>query len=283
MDRSQTETIARLPLLASAPETLRQRIADIMGVVGEQAAVAQGEALLHEGHLGENLGYVLVEGAVTVEKAGTPPVRLNAPALFGEIQQFNPRAQRTATVRAVTPVVVIRFSWDSLYTRAKETLSEDEQHLLMDALERSACERLACEHLVDLAIHRGLAGPLKVRLSLALHWVAQTVTLTDGATLFEQNGLCGDAGYLLLHGAVELKSGGRLVRTLSAPIVIGIFPEFNPDLRWTATAIAKGDCEFRKFSWLNYQAALRRRLSQQEQRQFEAALEAAAAECLLWQ
>lgn len=273
------QTLIRLPLLQAAPDTTKTRLAELLLHVGEPITVSPGDALLHQGDLGGETGFILLRGEVTVERMGAPPATISAPALLGEIQQFNPRAQRTATVRASGPVEALKFAWQTLYAKANEMLSSDEQHLLMDVLERSVCERLACETLGDFPILRNLPDPLRVRVALALHWVAQRMTLADGATLFQQDGLCGASGYLLTHGSIEIRIAGQYSQTIAAPNILGVLPEFDPDQRWTASATAQGDVELLKFNWLNYTAMLQRRLSSAEQETFAKAIRASAGEC----
>jgi CRP-like cAMP-binding protein len=273
------QTLGSLSLFQSVKEDTRTRLAELFLRVGEAVMVSPGDALLHQGDLGGETGFILLRGEVSVEPMDAAPTTISAPALLGEIQQFNPRAQRTATVRASGPVEALKFAWQTLYAKASEALSPQEQHLLMDALERSVCERLACETLADFPILRNLPDALRVRVALALHWVAQHVTLADGSTLFQQDGLCGAAGYLLTHGRIEIRIAGQYSQTIAAPNILGVLPEFDPDQRWTATATAQGDVELLKFNWLNYTAMLQRRLSSAEQETFGKAITASAGEC----
>ncbi len=276
--QSELSTIAGLPLFERMPPETRERVASVFLGVSTAAEVADGETLLHQGDLGGDAGFLLIDGRVEVALPEAAPAIVPAPALLGEIHQFNPRAQRTATVRAAGAVKVRRFSWQDLYAAAQLSLTPNEQGLLMDALERSVCERIAPETLVDLPALRGLPDALKVRVSLSLHWIAQRVVLPDGACLFDQDGLCGDAGYLLLHGEVELRKAGRLFQTIAAPNFLSVLIEFDPDLKWTATASAHGAIEFLKFSWLNYRTMIKQRLSAQDLERFTKALAASATE-----
>jgi hypothetical protein len=271
--------LAGLPLLQSMPVETRIRVARLFTKAGERVAAADGEALIHEGDLGGEKGFILLDGIVTIEPSESDRVTVSAPALLGEIHQFNPRAQRTATVRARGPVTAFKFVWQDLYARAKEELTPDEQGWLMDSLEHTVCERLACDTLADYPILRSLDPSLCVRVSIVLHWVAQPVTVPDGTTLFDQKGLCGAIGYLLTQGTVEFQIAGRPSGSVTAPNVIGVMPEFDAGLRWSATAIARGPVQLLKFSWLNLSAMLERRLSAEELRRFHDAVQAATGNC----
>jgi len=273
--------LTSLPLLRNMPQAAQERIADLLLKTSHAIELPDGAALFKQGDLGSDTGFILLEGQVRIDREGVDPVMMNAPVLLGEIQQFNPRAQRTASVQAVGPIITRRFSWQALYENAKGALTPAEQRLLMDEIERGVCERLACETLVDIPIFRGLPNPLKVRASLTLHWLAQRVFMTDATIMFEQDSFCGGTGFLLLNGMIELRLAGRLSQTLAAPSVLGVMPEFNPELRWTATATAKGDIELLKFSWLNYTAMLRQRVSQTDLDQLFEAINSAEENCFV--
>ena len=271
--------LASLPLLRNMPRTAQERIANVLSEASEAIELADDAVLFHQGDLASDTGFMLLHGCVRIDREGVEPVMITAPDLLGEIQQFNPRAQRTASVRAAGPVKARRFAWQVFYEKARAALTPAEQALLMDEIEKGVCERLACETLIEVPIFRGLPDPLRVRASLTLHWLAQRVTVADGATLFEQDKFCGGTGFLLLHGAIELRLAGRLSQTLSAPSVLGVMPEFDPALRWTATATAKGDIESLKFSWLNYMTMLRQRLTQAQLDQLLKAISSTDERC----
>jgi len=103
-----------LPLLhyvPNMPEATRQCIARLFLAVGQPSNLSNGDILLRQGGLGGDVGFVLLEGSVEVEKEGEKAVPVCSPALLGEMHQLNPRAQRTATVRAQGHTTVLQFSW----------------------------------------------------------------------------------------------------------------------------------------------------------------------------
>lgn len=269
---SWLKQVAALPLLAQIPLSARDRIAELFLGVSRSMEMEGGDILIQEGALGGTAGYVLVKGQVTVERTGTPALLLDAPALLGEMQQFNPQALRTATVIAESDAVALKFGWPDLYARAKEMLSKDEQHLLLAALEHCVWERFHEEVLLDLPLLRGLPDQLRLQICILLHWLAQRVTVPKDETLFLQGETCGGRGYLLLEGNAVLISGGQTRGQVHAPDILGIFPEFDPDASWTASARANEPVSALKFNWQELDLLLAQRLSASGLEQFRAAL-----------
>ncbi|MBI5877684.1 MAG: SpoIIE family protein phosphatase [Chloroflexi bacterium] len=96
--------LKRLPLFAALPDADVQALADAMRTL----ALDTGTLMLHEGDVADRF-FVLAEGEVDVIKAlGTSDERLLAVrgpgAFIGEMGLLNPERQRTASVRARTPV-----------------------------------------------------------------------------------------------------------------------------------------------------------------------------------
>lgn len=266
-----------LPLLRyvpNMPEATGQCIARLFLAVGQPATLSKGDILLRQGGLGGDVGFILLEGSVEVEKEGEKAVAVCSPALLGEMHQLNPRAQRTATVRAKGDATVLQFSWQEFYTRAKDTLAPEERLMLAESIERCVLERFDRDLLLDLRLFRGLPDELKLRVCLMLQWESQRMVLADGEVLFKEDSMCGDTGYLLAGGQIQITKSGRSPQILNAPTVIGVMPEFNPELRWTATASAKGQTELQRFPWLAFLRTLQSRLRPEEQRRFLAAIQA---------
>ncbi len=68
----------------------------------------EGDAIITEGEIDDTF-YILVSGEVEVEKQGTPIGILTRGDCFGEMG-FIMKAKRTATIRAVSPVVLMKVS-----------------------------------------------------------------------------------------------------------------------------------------------------------------------------
>lgn len=259
-DSKEILNLQTLPLMHGMSEETHGRLAQLLEDIGERGPISGGEVLFQQGGLGGETGLVLLTGKVLVEREGEEPVVLESPVLLGEMYQLNPRAQRTATVTAKGPGTVLKFSWREFYAHAKEVLTPTEQAQCMKNIERMVLERFHQESLMDLPVLRGLSDHLRMRVSLALQWVSHTMTLHDGAKLFSAGDMCGDSGYLLTHGCIELNQPGQQPQVFQAPDIVGLFPDFNPDLCWTGTAIACGPVEVQRFAWLVLMRLLEDRL-----------------------
>lgn len=260
MERGEVlQRLEGLPLLQYMPDALRTRVAQMLTEISREISLEKGEILIRHGEIGGETGYVLVDGEAEVDRGDDCPIGVPAPALLGEMYQFNPQAQRTATVRTRTPVRALRFTWPSFYSTAKASFTPAEQSSIVDAMERCILQRFDRAMLLDLALFRGLDDDLKLRVCLLLQWVTQVLIFRDGEILFQQNGMCGGEGWLLTHGQVELRKAGQLFDTRRAPDLLGVLPEFNPDLRWTTSAVARGPVEVLKFSWLEFNALFEQR------------------------
>ncbi|MFP4502243.1 MAG: cyclic nucleotide-binding domain-containing protein [Candidatus Hydrogenedentota bacterium] len=258
-----TPIVASLPLFDAMPPALRNRAAAALSAVSQEVAFAQGEALIEEGALSASAGYVLLDGRVEVTRAGMEAVTVPAPALLGEMQQFHPLGQRTATVRATGPVQALRFPWQAFYDRAKQTLNVSEVAQLIGAIEYCVRERFHAEQVIELPLFQNLPANVKLSASLLLMWEGTPVRCNDGDTLFRQGDMCGAKGYVLLSGRVKLVSGGAM-HMEEAPALLGVMPDFDPDLTWSATATADGVAEVLAFSWQNYLAMLQQRATPEE-------------------
>lgn len=270
--------LSELPLVQNMPDETKERVATLLLDVSKPVTWFEDDTLLHQGWLGGDAGFVLLEGNVEINKEGEDPIVVSAPALLGEMHQFNPRALRTATVRVVGEVRILRFVWQELYAKARQRLAEAEQNMLMDGIEHSAWERFNRDTLIDLALFRGIPERLRLRIVLLLQWIVEPVVLVDGQVLFKQGDVCGGMGYLLLQGNVALSRAQCPAQQVGSPSILGVMPRFDPDLKWTATANAQGKVELLKFSWGEYVKRLQQRLSHQEQRQVADAINANAKE-----
>ncbi len=283
MDRNAAvPLVRRLPLVAAMPPATQDNLAGLFVDVSEVVPLTPGEALIHEGALGGSAGYLLLEGAVEVTRECAPAVQLKAPALFGEMQQFNPQALRTATVTPTAPGSALKFTWQELYTRARDALSKADQEHFANAIEESVWERFHADALADMPLFRRLPDRLRLRASLNLMWVARPRRYGDGEELFAQGEPCGDVGFQLTDGSVSLFSGGQKTATLHAPALLGVMPEFDPDRMWTATARAQGPASACRFSWQEYMVRLKETLSAEDHAVFCEAARAAVDEHFAW-
>ncbi len=128
------QLLAGLPFMGDLPKGLAQRFTEILIEVAEHATLADGTQLFAEGEHEPDLGYVLLSGEVQVEKSYTSDSIASAPALLGEIKQFNPASERTATVRASGELDVLQFRWSELNAAIDSALKGPEQKILRKAL-----------------------------------------------------------------------------------------------------------------------------------------------------
>ncbi len=271
------KTLVQLSLLRHMPNESKGHVADLLVAISARVMCSDGDTLINEQSLGGREGFILLRGYVTIRKEGAEPIVLGSPALLGEMLQFNPRALRTATVCTKGETTVLKFSWQDFYLQSKQRLTEAEQALLMEGIERSVWERFGRDAIIDLALFRGIPDRLKLRACLVLQWIVRPEDRADGEQLFAQGDLCGGTGYALVKGAVRLLQRNYPARTLTAPDVLGVMSRFDPDLQWSATASATGVVELLKFSWQEYLALLQRHLSPQEFDQFMTAIDANAS------
>ncbi len=265
------ERTMALPLFEGLEEACRKPIAELLLRLSREMTLDDGEQLIQEGALGGTAGFILMAGQVLVERSGAAPITVCAPALLGEMQQFNPQSLRTASVCAQGEAVVLRFGWQELYAQARLELEETIQGLLLGAIERCVWERFHEGALLDLPLLRRLPDQLRLQIALMLHWVAQPVFFEPGETLFRSGELCGSHGFLLLTGSVNLGGRGQV----NAPALLGILPQFEPDLTWRATATAETAVSGLKFNWQALNLLIEQRLAPATRALFDAAVAAA--------
>jgi CRP-like cAMP-binding protein len=131
-------TILQISFLRTLPEQLRHQVAGILEETGELRQVPKSAAWLREHEQGKNLGYLLLKGQAKVEKTDAPEIICRAPELLGEMMQFNPAHERTASVTALEDCVVMQFSWDAFWEALQAKCPEADQKKVRSALEEVA-------------------------------------------------------------------------------------------------------------------------------------------------
>jgi CRP-like cAMP-binding protein len=115
---SKAESLGRAPLFQGLS---RHELVELAKLTEDMDA-EEGKVLAREGEIGREF-FVLVDGEVSVTRAGEEVRRLSAGEFFGEIALISESARRTATVTAVTPLrffVLVRQSFRSLIARNPE-------------------------------------------------------------------------------------------------------------------------------------------------------------------
>jgi len=133
--------IANLAAWSGLPSDLRDRAARLLSSIGEARNVGSGDTWIREGEQSANKGYVLLRGTVAIIRDDHPRAECEAPALLGEMMQFNPREHRLATITALTRCTVLRFTWDDFWGAVKEQFDEVEYASLRKIIEEYAWAR----------------------------------------------------------------------------------------------------------------------------------------------
>ena len=261
----EVQQLTGLSFLGTMSEEGKARVAGVFRAVSEAIDLEDGDELMHEGYLSFESGYVLAKGSVEVLKGGKVLLELSAPALLGEMSQFKSYDTRMATVRAKGEVVALEFQWDEFYERAKADLPEADHSVLMDAIQMLVWERFGCEALLDLPLFSGLNAALKLKVCIVLPWITTRELFADGEEIFKLEGRCQSKGHLLMSGTVKLSKGPAQEMLVTATNLVGVMPKNDPNLRWTATATARGPVEMLTFSWQTFTKKLEQRLTRDEQ------------------
>jgi hypothetical protein len=104
--------------------------------LGEQFSAADGTLLLREGDVRGTLGFILIEGRVNVVRTEQTAVRVDAPALLGEMQQFSISGSRSASVVTDGACTLIRFDWPQFYSTLEVKLRPLDFQQVKDAIRR---------------------------------------------------------------------------------------------------------------------------------------------------
>ena len=272
----EVHKLVELPLLAGMPAEAKERVANVFLEVSDRVDLEDGEELMHEGYLAFECGYVLFDGLVQIEKEGQVLSEVSAPTLLGEMSQFKSCDTRTATVRAIGETAALEFYWDDLYAQVKEGLSEEEQALFMAAIERLVWDRFGQESLMDLALFKGLTEEVRLQTCIIFPWICERREFTGGDTLFEAGDRCKSTGHLLTRGNIRLVWPEGENRIINAPNILGVMPNHDPALQWTATAVADDDGEVLLFSWKRYIETIKERLSHNDENEVARSMRANA-------
>ena len=97
--KERAEALARVPVFAGLSRRSLERIARI----AKDVELRPGQVLIEPRAKGSGM-FVLLEGTVTASMRGRRARELGAGDIVGELALLTPDAQRTARVRATTPV-----------------------------------------------------------------------------------------------------------------------------------------------------------------------------------
>lgn len=132
--------LAELPFMLDFSEGLQFRVIGAIKQVSTLDNLAMGAQLFTEGEDGSDNGFVVLKGAVTVERSNGFSAMVRAPVLLGEMKQFhfNLSDERAATVSAAEQLEVLRFDWGRFYTVLNDRTSDEERKVIREALESYA-------------------------------------------------------------------------------------------------------------------------------------------------
>ncbi len=144
--------LLEVSLVKELPRHMRRRMAMIFLWTTESRMVEAGEHVYEQGAQDENGGSILVSGTVEIAKAGCEAEVVSAPEVLGEIQQFMPNRERTATVKSLEGGCILTFSWQDLADAAAEVFTPGECEILRALITQMAWGR--CAELFDQQVSR---------------------------------------------------------------------------------------------------------------------------------
>jgi len=123
-----------LPFMLDMPESLKQRVGIIFMDISDLETIETGRELFREGDRSSQDGYIVLSGSVRVEKSYAKSSTAYAPVLLGEVKQFNPRSERTATVRANEDLDALHFDWLKFNAAVQARFDATDQDVLRKSL-----------------------------------------------------------------------------------------------------------------------------------------------------
>lgn len=123
-----------LPFMIDMPESLKQRVSLIFLDISEFETIEEGRVLFREGDSKSQDGYIVLSGSVKVDKSYAKCTTAYGPVLLGEIKQFNPRSERTATVTANEDLDTLHFDWTKFNDALRARLDATDQEVFRKCL-----------------------------------------------------------------------------------------------------------------------------------------------------
>lgn len=138
------ETILQLQFMSSLSDIVQKTTCAVFEEVSSTGRIEKDTVLFTEGSVEPDVGYILLDGELTIQKTTSPEIQVFAPELIGEMKQFNPHGRRTATVIAATNIEAMRFAWSKFYDLLEQRLNESDLESV-----RHALEECAWQHFTD--------------------------------------------------------------------------------------------------------------------------------------
>lgn len=130
--------LTNIAFFSNLSSELQNHVAQIFHSISEEKRIPEGMVLFKAGAEGTDVGYILIDGEITIGKEGYPEFQGFAPDLIGEMELFNPAKQRTATVKSGTELRVLQFRWSSFTSALSKRVSDSDRRAVKDAIESHA-------------------------------------------------------------------------------------------------------------------------------------------------
>jgi CRP-like cAMP-binding protein len=129
------DQVKRLSVLLELPDRLHDQAAAALLRVSTFQNIDPGDVLFAEGAKKPNDGYVLLQGDVQIQRSDGFTTTATAPALIGEMQQFQleNEGRRSASVIAGQNTSVLHFDWPAFYNALENVISAEEMELVRHA------------------------------------------------------------------------------------------------------------------------------------------------------
>lgn len=134
------DTLRNLRFMQQLGPAARDKAIAAFEAVSEAESMNPGVCLFQEGERDTDRGYVLLDGEVRIVKSTAPELTVAAPELLGEMVQYNPKAERTATVESATAIQVLSFRWSAFNDALVRTCSPEETDEIQKAFQDYAWE-----------------------------------------------------------------------------------------------------------------------------------------------
>ena len=133
-DAPSSDPILNVEAFAPLSEDLRNEVAKMIRDIAEDQTIPAGDVVFEQGEAGTDSGCIITAGTLLISKSSGTEIRCDAPLLIGEMEQFNPVHQRTATVVAATELQMLRFSWHAFQNALHDRLEKDNAAAVEKAL-----------------------------------------------------------------------------------------------------------------------------------------------------
>lgn len=134
------DTLRNLRFMHQLGPAAREKVIAAFEIVGQPESMNPGASLFREGERDTDRGYVLLDGEVRITKSSAPELTVAAPELLGEMVQYNPKSERTATVESATAIQVLSFQWSAFNDELVRTCSPEETDEIQKAFQDYAWE-----------------------------------------------------------------------------------------------------------------------------------------------